>query len=142
MGWETGRQQIWATITTGSKIVFNENTENQMKSKMLSFFYISGNLFLLLPFSKTLPPFFEPCILLPIKPRIQLHYSWSRTLILVIFQLWASQARSKQAPLLIPSNLPLRQRIRSRREVLAKRSCQPIFHPCSVLLTFLLMQVQ
>ena len=88
------------------------------------------------------PPFFEPWTLPPIKPHIQPHYSRPRIPILVTSQWWASQARLKLA--LLPSSfgLPLHQHILSRREVLARRSCQSIFHPCSVLLTFLLMQVQ
>ena len=68
------------------------------------------------------PPFFEPWILLPIKPHIQSRYSWLRTPVLVTSRWWASQVRLKLAPLPSPFDLPLHQHILSRREVFARRS--------------------
>ena len=76
------------------------------------------------------------------KPHTQPHCLWPRIPILMISHWWASRARPKLAPLQSPFNLPHHQHIPSRREVLAGRLCQPIFHPCFMLLIFPLMQVQ
>ena len=56
VGCETGSQQIWATIFMDSKIVFNENIENPMKSEKLSFFIYQATFFFPpLSLSKNLP---------------------------------------------------------------------------------------
>ena len=56
VGCEIESQQIWATIIMDSKIVFNENTENPMKSEKLSFFIYQATFFFPpLSLSKNLP---------------------------------------------------------------------------------------
>ena len=96
----------------------------------------------LIAFLWHIPPFFEPWTFLPTKSHTQPCCLWLRIPILVISQWWASRARSKLAPLQSPFNLPHHQHIPSRREILARRLCQPILHPCFVLLIFPLTQVQ